>query len=300
MFNLRFILLSALVVILSACSTTNIEFSKWELVADHQNFPEGITYDHNGILYSSNCYGNWITRISGNSIDTFLVASDTTFKQTNGMFALKNGTIYATDYGFGRILKIDKSGYCGVLIDGYKELPLNRPNDITLDQYGNIYFTDPKSYGEYSLDGRIFFYDVENDSLKLVQDQLAFPNGIAISPATGRLYVSESAKSRILSFQINDDGSLRDQQVFIKLPGGDPDGFNFDIYGNMYVAHFGRGRIFVISPEGKVLREIETPGKQPSNVEFAGENLRTFYITEDETNSIYKCRVPFEGYDITK
>jgi gluconolactonase len=295
------ILFSILILLIfTACSTTQIEFTKWELVADQQNFPEGITFDHNGTLYSSNCHGNWITRITDNSIDTFLIASDSTFNQTNGLFALRDGTIYATDYGSGSILKMDKSGYSGILIDGYQGTQLNRPNDITVDQYGNIFFTDPKSYGEFILDGRVFYYNVSDDTLKMIQDQLAFPNGIGISPATKRLYVCESAKSRILSFKINDDGTLDDKQVFIELPGGDPDGFNFDMYGNMYVAHFGGGKIFVISPNGKVLKEVNTPGKQPSNVEFAGEDLKTFFITEDETNSIYKCKVNFEGFDNNK
>ncbi|MBI1932124.1 MAG: hypothetical protein HYS24_06270, partial [Ignavibacteriales bacterium] len=61
----RFFLLIFFLITISIFPQDNIEFSDWELVADNQKFPEGITYDNNGNLYSSNCYGNWITRISG-------------------------------------------------------------------------------------------------------------------------------------------------------------------------------------------------------------------------------------------
>lgn len=279
-----------------SCTDNKITFGEWQLVASGQNFPEGIAWDNVGTLYSSNCNGNWITRINENQVDTFLIASDSTFGKTNGMLIHNNGILLACDFGIGGILKIDKNGKREILISGYKGVPLNRPNDITSDKYGNIYFTDPKSYGKDILDGRIFYYNFQLDSLFLVQSDLAFPNGIGISPANGKLYVCESAKSRILSFEITSANTLSQKQVFVKLPGGDPDGFNFDIDGNMYVAHFGGEAIVVISPNGTIINKIKTPGKKPSNVEFAGPDKKTLFITEDETNSIYKTNVSIPGF----
>jgi gluconolactonase len=129
-----------------------------------------------------------------------------------------------------------------------------------------------------------------------VQTELAFPNGIGISPIDGRLYVCESAKNRILSFKINENGKLGNKKVFVELPGGDPDGFNFDVEGNLYVAHFGGGNLFVISPDGTILKTVKTPGLKPTNVEFAGDDKKTLYLTEVETNSIYRCRVSIAGH----
>ena len=232
----------------------------------------------------------------GDNVDTFLVSSDSTFGKTNGLFALRDGSIIATDYGNGAILKIDNQGNVEKLITGYNGVALNRPNDLTIDKSGNLFFTDPKSYGEDKLDGRIFYYDFNKDSLLLVQSELAFPNGIGISHVDGRLYVCESAKTRIVSFTIDENGQLNDKKVFIDLPGGDPDGFNFDIEGNLYVAHFGGGNLYVISPSGEILRKVKTPGLKPTNVEFAGEDGKTLFLTEVETNSIYKCRVNVMGH----
>jgi gluconolactonase len=282
------------------CSLTypqdEITFTDWELVVDNQNFPEGITFDGKANLYSSNCYGGWITKISKNNIDTFLVASETTFGKSNGLFALGDGSILATDYGNGSILIIDSEGNVEKLIPEFEGVPLNRPNDLTIDKFGNLFFTDPKSYGEDKLDGRIFYYNFDQDTLLLVQTELAFPNGIGISPIDGRLYVCESAKTRIISFTIDENGQLNDKKVFIDLPGGDPDGFNFDVEGNLYVAHFGGGNLFVISPDGAILKTVKTPGLKPTNVEFAGDDRKTLYLTEVETNSIFKCMVNVSGH----
>ena len=38
--------------------------------------------------------------------------------------------------------------------------------------------------------------------------------------------------------------NVSNKNVFIELPGGDPDGFNFDVNGNMYVAHFGGDNLY--------------------------------------------------------
>lgn len=290
------LLVEIIVILLSSCKPNDIVYSDWELVVDNQKFPEGITWGPSGKLYSSNCNGNWITRISDETIDTFLVASDSTFNKTNGMIVLNDGSLLACDYGSGTIIKFTKDKKAEIVIPGYNGKAFNRPNDLTIDENGNLYFTDPKNYGKDKLDGRVFFFNFKSKKLILVQDSMAFPNGIGISPIDQKLYVCESAKSRILRFDISKTNKLLDKQVFIELPGGDPDGFNFDVNGNMYVAHFGGGTVYVISPEGKILKKIKTPGKKPSNVEFAGKDMKTLYLTEDETNSIYKLSINIPGF----
>jgi len=273
------------------------ETIKWQIVSDNQKFPEGPAWSEaDSSLYVSNCYGNWITRIKENKADTLLTADSINYIKTNGMI-VSGSIIYACDYGLGAVLKIS-GGKSEIFIRGYNGKPFNRPNDITFDEKGNIYFSDPKSYGKDKLDGRVFFYNISSGKLILAADSLAFPNGLSVSPIDGRFYLSESAQSRILSFKRNNDGSLTDKKIFIELPGGDPDGMNFDTKGNMYVAHFGSGTLFVISPEGKIIHRIKTPGKKPSNVEFGGKDLTTLYLTEDETNSVYKIELNEKGFVI--
>ena len=166
---------------------------------------------------------------------------------------------------------------------------------MAFDFRGNLYFTDPKSYGKDKLDGRIFKVELNSKKVLLLSDSLAFPNGIAFSANGKKLFVCESARNRILTFDINDDGSLSNKSVFAELPGGDPDGLAFDVEGNLFAAHFGGGTVYVISPDGKIKKKLITPGKRPSNIEFGGDDMKTLFLTEDETNCVYSTRVDIPG-----
>ena len=267
-------------------------------VAEGLKFPEGPAYDGNNTVYVSNCHGDFITKIVSNKQDVFITVGEDVphFKQTNGMTYHKDGFLYACEYGYGRILKFTPEGEEFIVADGYKGEHFNRPNDLAFNSKGDIYFSDPKSYGADKPDGRLFRINAENNEVELLYDGLCFPNGIAVHPDEKELYLCESAKNRILKFQFKDDGTVGEPTEFVVLPGGDPDGIAFDVEHNLWVAHFGTGTIFVISPDGKVLKEIKAPGKKPSNVEFAGKDMKTLYITEDETNCVYYTEVEVPGF----
>jgi gluconolactonase len=260
------------------------------LVTTGCDFPEGPAWDGYGNIFVSNCYSDWIMRISAERVDTFVVKPTQliNFGKTNGLTFFRDGSIYACDYGLGAIVRFTSDGNCSLVIKGYERKSFNRPNDLAFDPQGNLYFTDPKSYGADMKDGRLFAYFAEQKRLVLLKDSLAFPNGIAFSADGKSLYVCESALARILQFRVLDDGTIDEASVFIVLPGGDPDGIALDVNGNLYVAHFGSGTVFVLSPDGEILREIELPGKKPTNVEFGDKDLKTLYITEAETNSVYR------------
>ena len=268
----------------------------WKLVGSSFNFPEGPAWDMKETLYVSNCYGDWLAKIRNGQVDTLDVACDTTFRKTNGLCVEKDGSIFACDFESGLILKISPSGKASVLISGYQSEPFHRPNDLVLDQNGNLYFTDPKSYGKEKNDGRLFYFNMVSNDLSLAADSLAFPNGVGISPIDGKVYVCESAKNQISRFERTESGALKNKEIFIVLPGGDPDGIDFDVKGNMYVAHFGSGTVFIISPSGTILERIEAPGLKPTNLEFGDADLKTVYLTEVETNSLYKIRVKYPGF----
>ena len=73
------------------------------------------------------------------------------------------------------------------------------------------------------------------------------------------------------------------------------DGIEFDVNGNLYAAYFGGKAVYVFSPEGKLLQKIETPGSKPTNLEFGDDDLKTLYLTEVETNSLYKIKTTISG-----
>jgi len=297
LFKITFALL--VLLIFASCNQPIFLEKEWQLVGSEFDFPEGPAWHSDGTLYVSNCYGKWIAKIINDKIDTLVFKSDSTFQNTNGLYVSDN-YIYACDFGLGKILKFSQTGMVTEVISGVEYQKFNRPNDLIVLNNGNVYFTDPKSYGKDKLDGRLFFYNTSESKLYLGEDSLAFPNGIAISPLDKKLYVCESAKNQIIRFAIDENGIPQNKQKFIELPGGDPDGLDFDVEGNLYVAHFGTGTVFAISPNATIIEKIKTPGLKPSNLEFGGDDLKTLYITEDETNSVYKIRVHVPGYKLNK
>jgi gluconolactonase len=285
-----------ILVNLQVCFSQNDSRFEFKRIAEDIHFPEGPAWDGKGNLYVSSCYGGYITKISPDRTRRFIDStSNPNLKQTNGLTIYKDGNIFACDYGLGAILKINPEGKSEIFCDSYEGKRFNRPNDLAFDSKGNLYFTDPKSYGKDKLDGRIFRINIQSKEVSLLADSLAFPNGVAFSPDSKKLFVCESVLNRILTFSLNKDGSLSDKKIFAELPGGDPDGIAFDIEGNLYVAHFGGGTIYVLSPNGEVKEKIIAPGKKPSNVEFGGEDMKTLFITEDETNCVYSVRTLVPG-----
>ncbi|MGH7494436.1 MAG: SMP-30/gluconolactonase/LRE family protein [bacterium] len=269
----------------------------WKKVVESLNFPEGPAWnEHERSLCFSNCYGGWITRLAHGQVDTFLTAhsSPFTFEKTNGM-TFHNGHLFACDFGVGAILKISPGGKTEIYASTFEGKAFNRPNDLTFDGNGSLYFTDPKSYSREVLDGRVFCVRAQDKTIIQLADSLGFPNGIAFSNDGKQLYVCESAFERILRFDVQAEGRLRNKQVFVELPGGDPDGIDFDREGNLYAAHFGGGAVYVIAPDGSIRQKIPAPGKKPTNIEFGGDDLKTLFLTEVETSALYQCRVEIAG-----
>jgi len=295
----QLLLLIALVLTISEPANSQVIDinAKWIKVEDGLNFPEGPAYDGKSAIYLSNCYGGFIAKYSNGIIDTFVskVSDSLTIEKTNGLAFGNDGLLYVCEYGKGKILRISKDAQIEVVADGYGGKRFNRPNDLTINASGNLFFSDPKSYDINILDGRIFMIDAKTKEVELLADSLAFPNGINISPIDGKLYVCESAKQKIVRFEITTENNLINKENFIELPGGDPDGIEFDVNGNLYIAHFGGKAIYIFSPEGLLLQKIETPGSKPTNLEFGDVDFRTLYLTEVETNALYKIRTQIAG-----
>jgi len=270
---------------------------KLQKVADGLNFPEGPAWDGSGKLYVSNCYSNWIAVFTDGILDTFTArpTAPYEFGKTNGLTFYRDGYLYGCDYENGAIIRFSNSGECELVVNGYAGQKFNRPNDLAFDGKGNLYFTDPHLYDPDNLDGVVYMYSIETGQLRPVYRGLGFPNGIAFSADGKSLFVCESALSRILKFPVDEQGNLGMFTIFAEIPGGDPDGLALDHTGNVYIAHFGGSMVYKFDKEGIIADTIRVPGKKPTNVEFGGEDLRTLYITEVETNALYGIRVETPG-----
>jgi gluconolactonase len=78
-------------------------------------------------------------------------------------------------------------------------------------------------------------------------------------------------------------------------PGG-PDGMALDEQGNLAVAHFGLGCVWLFDPHGQPLYRIQScRGRLTTNVAYGGADGRTMFITEAESGAILCARMPIAG-----
>jgi len=292
-------------IICLICQTAELVFGQsaesfipnpqWTKIAGDLNFPEGPAWNGKDALFVSNCYGGWIAQITDSKVDTFVTARSIGIQKTNGTVFDSFGNLFACDYGLKAIVKISPAKSMTIIADSSQSQPFNRPNDLAFSKSGNLYFTDPNRYDRQNPDGKVYCISGKDRSVRIVHNAIAFPNGIAFSEDGKQMFVCESAANRILIFDILQSGNITNGRTFVELPGGDPDGIALDVQGNLYVAHFGGGAIYIITPDGKILQKISAPGKKPSNLEFGGKDMKTLFLTEVETNSVYKMEVPVSG-----
>jgi len=73
------------------------------------------------------------------------------------------------------------------------------------------------------------------------------------------------------------------------------DGMRCDNKGNLFVTRYGKGSVVVLSPDGKLLKEIEFKGKKASNIAFGGKEGKTCFVTFQDRGFIESFEVENPG-----
>jgi gluconolactonase len=149
-----------------------------------------------------------------------------------------------------------------VLADNVGGKPLGRVNDLVADKKGGAYFTS----------GGLFYLSPTGQVNSFGENLRT--NGIMLSPDEKTLYVTNGPV--IAAFDVQPDGSVKNQREFGKLEGGgNGDGMAVDAAGRLYVTT-GPG-IQVLGPDGKYLGLIPTP-RNPISTAFSGPGKKTLCI----------------------
>jgi gluconolactonase len=152
-----------------------------------------------------------------------------------------------------------------VQTDGLQGKALGRVNDLVADKKGGVYFTSGGA-----------FYLNPGGQVSSIGENLS-TNGIMLSPDEKTLYITN--RQVIAAFDVQPDGSVKNQREFGKLEGGlTGDGMAIDAAGRLYVTTPGMNSgIQVFSPEGKNLGMIPTP-RSAISVAFSGPGKKTLYV----------------------
>lgn len=301
---------------------------------------EGVAAGHDGMVYFSDITFTAFCkdpsgkfRQAGNIWKHNPKTGETTIFRSpsgmsNGLKFDRDGNMIAAlgaDFGGRMLIKTDmKSGKSYILAGLYDGRPFNALNDVTIDEKGRMYFTDPRYLGHEGIyqDGYAAYRLDPDGTVTRIAANCGKCNGILISPDQKTMYIvsndngwfefqnlkkgeSPVQNAHLLqAYDVDANGNLSNRRVLIdygKLdkPCSGPDGILADANGNIWLASRCEHRpgIQVITPQGKELAYISTGTELPTNIGFGrGEDSNLLYLTSGK--SLYKIRVGVKGYQL--
>ena len=187
---------------------------------------------------------------------------------TSGLKFGGDGRLYAAQGKARRIVAWDANGQEKVLAEEVN------CNDLCVSARGEVYFTDPPAR-------KVWKIDAAGARQAVVEQGIAFPNGVALSADQSLLLVVDYRDRWVWSYQVLADGSLAHGEPFYRLEMDEAclgDGMTVDTEGFLYVAT--RLGIQVCDQPGRVNAILNPPQRGAlTHVAFGGSAFDWLYVT---------------------
>jgi sugar lactone lactonase YvrE len=223
---------------------------------------------------------------------------------TNGNTLDHQGRLISCEHSGRRVSIAPIGGEPVTLTDRFEGKRYNSPNDVVVHSSGAVYFTDPtygitgtaRGMGEPGAVQELPYqgvYRVAPDGgVRLLLDGFTQPNGLAFSADERVLYAGDSQEKIINRYEVQPDGSLTGESLFVDMRDDDrpgvPDGMKVDEAGRLWST--GAGGVWVAEPDGTVLGQFETD-EHAANLCFGGPDFGTLYLCTRTTVSAIETRV---------
>jgi len=135
-------------------------------------------------------------------------------------------------------------------------------NDIVVDGRGNAYVNSPDfdfatGPPEGDVQPGLVCLVTPDREVRVVADDLAFPNGMAVTADGGTLVVADSYRHHLVGFAVAADGSLADRRVWADLGDHNPDGVCLDADGAAWYADVPHQVCVRVAEGGEVLDTVD-------------------------------------------
>jgi sugar lactone lactonase YvrE len=238
--------------------------------------PECILAESDGTLWSADARGG-VMRIAPDGTQRLIappqaeqesVSFDKRYVQSegslpNGLTLAENGDFLIANWGTEAVERMTRDGELTTLLTEIDGLPLGKANFILRDSKNRLWLTvttrmNPwtESINAGATDGYIALID--DKGARIVAEGFCGTNEVRFDANEEWLYVVESNARRISRLRVQSDGSLTDREIYgpSRLEGI-PDGFAFDVYGNLWVTLIMADKLIAITPEGEVLTLLD-------------------------------------------
>jgi sugar lactone lactonase YvrE len=168
---------------------------------------------------------------------------------------LPDGRLVIVSSPDGRLLRREPGGS----LVTHADLGMPGWNDIVIDGRGSAYVNragfNPMA-GEEFRPGFVHLVTPDG-SVRQVADDIAFPNGMAVTADNATLIVADSYRHCLVAFDIGSDGGLSGRRVWADLGTGVPDGICMDAENAVWYADVPGKRCVRVAEGGAVLRTVE-------------------------------------------
>ncbi|MGI5130354.1 SMP-30/gluconolactonase/LRE family protein [Pseudonocardia sp. CA-107938] len=176
----------------------------------------------------------------------------------------------------GEVLRCEPDGSLVTYAD------LGRPgwNDVVADGRGNVYVNGAGSNpmtGEEFRPGSVVLA-APDGSVRQVADDIAFPNGMAVTADNSTLIVADSYRHSLVAFDIDADGGLSARRVWADLGDGVPDGICTDADAAVWYADVPNQRCVRVAEGGAVLQTVALD-RGGFACALGGPDGRTLFVT---------------------
>jgi gluconolactonase len=248
----------------------------------------------------------------------------------NGLAIDRNGDFLIANFGTDAIELMHRNGISKTLYTEIDGVPLGKTNFVLCDSRDRIWFTVTtrlvpwiRSINEKAADGYVGLIDERG--IRIVADGFVGTNEIRFDAAEQWLYVVESNARRISRLRVQPDGTLTGRETFGPAQlHGTPDGFAFDVVGNLWTTFVQTDSLIALTPTGDVLTLLDdcdpeqrcvydahfhagtmtpeimaatqgTIAPWMASVTFGGPDLRTVYLGSLRGTTIPYFRSPIAG-----
>lgn len=223
-----------------------------------------------GLLWFSDMLGAAVHTVTlGGSLTTLPLPGHA----PSGLGFRPDGTLLIVSTESRRLLRYD-----GENVDTIADLSGVAPadlGDMVTDSVGRAYIGSQAFHG-----GAVLRVDPD-DTVRVVAEDLDFPNGMVITADRRTLIVAESIGRRLTAFSIGDDGELSDRRVFADGLDGPPDGICLDadggVWTSMTLAHQFE-RVEGGGNKGRVTHRIDVGDRAAIACTLGGPENRTLFM----------------------